>query len=332
MKIICLCAVIGIVYGIYIGVMNMSESMNQYEIEMNKGINIGNALDSPKDEDWGVDVELEYFDLIKDWGFDTVRLPVRFSDYVDENNVLDETFMQEIDSYVDYALDLGLVVILDLHHFNEIMEDPDAYLDTYVSIWEQLSERYQDYPNELVFELLNEPQGTMSSDDWNEILNIGIEIIRDTNENRNIIIDTYFYSSIDTLNELELPNDDYLIVSVHYYEPIEFTFQGNIYHEGFEYLSGITWTGTTEEISYLEERFQSVADWAAENQVDIFLGEFGVNDMVPDEYRAVWISAVTDMAEKYEFSWAYWEMASAFGFYDASTGVVNEAVLNALIN
>lgn len=68
-------------------------------------MNIGNALDAPKGVPGDVTMKEEYFDIIKKAGFDSVRLPVRFSDYVNKNTyILDEQFMKKIDKYINYAL------------------------------------------------------------------------------------------------------------------------------------------------------------------------------------------------------------------------------------
>lgn len=304
---------------------------SQFEVEMNKGINIGNALDAPKDMAWDVEMDIEYFDVIKEAGFDTVRLPVRFSDYVNENYVLDEEFMQEIDGYINYALELGLVIVLDMHHFEEIMQEPDVYFATYCAIWEQLSTRYQEYPKELLFELLNEPNNNLTAEKWNQFVEYGVNIIRETNETRKIVVGTANYYNIDSIDELELPQDKHLIVSFHYYEPYDFAFQGNIYHAGYEHLSDITWSGTEEELEYLATRFQIVTDWAQNQNVDVFLGEFGVTKEAPEESRIMWTEAVVNEAEKQGFSWAYWELASGFGIYDAETKIMDDEMLNALV-
>ncbi len=63
---------------------------------MQRGINIGNALESPKDFPWDVKCQIS-FDDIKDAGFDTVRIPVRFSDYTSDfdNFKIDEEFLKD---------------------------------------------------------------------------------------------------------------------------------------------------------------------------------------------------------------------------------------------
>ena len=43
-----------------------------------RGINLGNALDAPKEGQWGVTLEEKYFDLISEAGFNSVKTARRF--------------------------------------------------------------------------------------------------------------------------------------------------------------------------------------------------------------------------------------------------------------
>lgn len=297
-------------------------------------MNIGNSLDSPKDISWGVTMKSEYFDAIKKAGFDSVRLPVRFSDYAknSQSYTLDEDFMRQLDSYIDYALKDNLVVILDFHHFVEIMEEPEKYKDCFISIWAQLGERYKNYPKELVFELLNEPKDNLKGELWNEFIRDGVNEIRKNNKDRTIIVGPDNYYSVYRLEALSIPKDNNIIVSFHYYEPNDFTFQGNQYHPGFENLKNIKWIGSYEETEYLKSRFQIAKDWSDKNHVGIFLGEFGVNQNAPAEDRKLWTQAVRKEAEKCGFSFGYWELCSWFGIYDVNSHTWNKEMLDALIS
>lgn len=296
-------------------------------------MNIGNALDAPKDIPWDVEMKKVYFDQIKIAGFDCVRLPVRFSDYAKDQPgyVLEESFMKEIDGYIDYALRLGLVVILDMHHFVEMMNSPDQYRDVYLAVWKQLAARYQSYPEQLVFELLNEPSGQLKGELWNRYLMEAVIVIRKTNKNRTVIVGPDQYNSLDGLDHLVLPKDKHLMVTFHFYEPNTFTFQGNPYHAGFEHLNNISWTGTPEEKQKLRVRFTAVKEWADRHGVRVFLGEFGANQNAPAESRILWTKAVRELAEEMGFSWSYWELCSAFGIMDAKTLAWDKNMLDALI-
>ncbi|AXU28558.1 TPA: glycoside hydrolase family 5 protein [Clostridioides difficile] len=306
---------------------------NSDTVKMQRGINIGNALESPKDFPWDVKMSNKFFDDIKDAGFDTVRIPVRFSDYTSDsdNFKIDEEFFKKIDKYVDYALDKDLIVVLDLHHFEEIMKEPRVHKEEFLKIWQQIANRYQKYDKKLVFELLNEPKENLSSQLLNEYIEEAIKIIRKTNPKRTIVVGPYNFYQIDYLNELNIPKDSNIVVSFHYYEPNDFAFQGNIYHKGFEHLSNITWEGTNEQMEYLKKRFDTVENWANKNKVKIFLGEFGITKEAPEASRRAWIKAVREEAEKRNFSWAYWELASGFGIYNQIEGTWDRDILSALI-
>ncbi|UDN63878.1 glycoside hydrolase family 5 protein [Clostridioides sp. ES-W-0016-02] len=303
------------------------------KVTMQRGINIGNALESPKNFPWDVKMSDKYFDDIKMAGFDTVRIPVRFSDYTSDSNdyKIDEEFFKKIDGHIKYALDKELVVVLDLHHFEDIMKEPQTNKEKFLKIWQQIANRYQKYDKKLVFELLNEPKESLSPQLLNEYFKEAINIIRKTNPKRTIIVGPYNYYQIDYLKDLNIPKNSNIVVSFHYYEPNDFAFQGNIYHKGFENLSNITWEGTNEQLEYLKKRFDTVEKWANKNNVKVLLGEFGITKEAPEASRVAWIKAVREEAEKRNFSWAYWELASGFGIYNQVEGTWDEEILNALV-
>lgn len=206
-------------------------------------MNIGNALDAPKGVPGDVTMKEEYFDIIKGAGFDSVRLPVRFSDYVNKNTyILDEQFMKKIDKYINYAVNDNLTLILDLHGFEEIMEAPEEYKAMFISIWDQLSRRYENYSDKLVFELLNELKDNLRGNLWNEYLKDGIKAIRANDKRRKIIVGPDSYNSVERLYDLVIPKDRNLILTFHYYEPNNFTFQGDTYHKGYGKMKNIEWT------------------------------------------------------------------------------------------
>lgn len=302
---------------------------------LTKCINIGNSLEAPKNEQWDVPMDISYFSTIKAAGFQCVRLPVRFSDYIDKSNSdypLDETFLKGIDIYVKEAIKQDLTLILDLHHFMEIMENPEKYQDCLISIWKQLAARYKDYPDSLVFELLNEPQENLDSDTWNTLLAHTVQAIRSIDKKHYLIVGGVNYNSIDALSTLTLPEDKRLIVTIHYYEPNEVTFQGDPYHEGYDELSNISWDGTTKEVSYLKSRLKTAKTWADQHHVPLFLGEFGISKEAPANTRISWTAAVANEASALGISYGYWEFASGFGIYDLTRATWNTDMLNALIN
>lgn len=311
-------AIIIFIIGIIISYKAIEKKIDaNRKTSFHKCINIGNALEAPKNIPWDIQMKAEYFDIIKEAGFDSVRLPVRFSDYVDKTTyILDEEFMSTIDDYINYAMNNNLTLILDMHHFEEIMEKPDEYRDMFLSIWNQLSSRYNGFSDKLVFELLNEPKDNLMGELWNEYLSKGIEVIRSNDKKRKIIVGPDSYYSVERLYDLVIPDDKNLILTFHYYEPDTFTFQGDPYHKGYENLKNIKWTGTDEEIKAINNKFDIAKKYSKENKIPVFLGEFGVNKRVKEQYRYKWIESVRTQADSYNFSWAYWEFASNFGIYN----------------
>ena len=146
--------------------------MNQ---RLGRGVNLGNALDAPKEGDWGVVLTNEYFDLVKQAGFDSIRLPVRWSAHAMTNApyTIDADFMQRVDWAISNALSRNLPIVLDIHHFMEAYTDPNGQKEKFGALWKQIAEHYKAYPDLLLFELFNEPKKKMT-DGYLEFLHQGI--------------------------------------------------------------------------------------------------------------------------------------------------------------
>ncbi|MEM4229169.1 MAG: cellulase family glycosylhydrolase [Thermoproteota archaeon] len=139
------------------------------ESRMRRGINIGNALEAPREGEWGVYIRDEYFKIIKEAGFDTVRIPIRWSAHAENSPPyrIDEAFFKRVDWVVNKSLEQHLTTIINIHHYEEIMQDPLGHRDRFKALWSQISEHYKGYPETLFFELLNEPYGELTDEKWN---------------------------------------------------------------------------------------------------------------------------------------------------------------------
>src|SRR4030095_16194294 len=111
----------------------------------------------------------------------------------------------------------------------------------FLSFWTQLSSHCQATPGSVVFELLNEPNKQLTPLLWNAYLRQALDIIREKNPQRSVIVGPAFWNSVDHLEELDLPVEDrHLIVTVHYYKPMEFTHQGAAWTDQKD-KSGVSW-------------------------------------------------------------------------------------------
>ena len=203
------------------------------------GVNLGNALEAPREGEWGVTLRAEYFELIADAGFAHVRVPIKFSAYADDGApytipevdptvVNASSLWERVDWVIAQAEANGLYVILDLHHYDELHDDPAAHRDRFLAIWDQVATRYADAGPLVLFELLNEPNAAFDADRQllNDLLSDALAVVRATNPIRPVLVGPGAFNGIGALNDLVLPADPNLIVSVHFYDPFPFTHQG----------------------------------------------------------------------------------------------------------
>jgi endoglucanase len=297
-------------------------------------MNFGNALEAPMEGDWGLKLEADYFKAIKDAGFATVRVPVKWSAHAakDAPYAIDAEFFKRIDWVLDQAEANKLNVVLNCHHYDELDADPDKHLPRFVAIWEQIARRYKDRPASVLFEPLNEPHDKLVDQKWNDAIPAALKAVRATNPTRAVVVGPVSWNAISALPKLKLPDDANLIVTVHYYDPFKFTHQGASWAPpDVRNLSGLKWEGTEAEVKAIQKSFDQAADWGKKNNRPVFLGEFGAYEKADMDSRARWTAAIVREAEARGFSWAYWEFAAGFGAYDRAKKTWRESLLRALV-
>ncbi|MGA1979422.1 MAG: glycoside hydrolase family 5 protein [Sedimentisphaerales bacterium] len=303
---------------------------------LGRGINLGNALDAPREGEWGVTLKEEYFQLIKDAGFDSVRIPCRWSAHAltEKPYTIDPNFFKRVDWAVNCALSRKLPVVLDIHHYAEAYADARGQKAKFLALWEQIASHYKDYPDTLIFELFNEPKRDLTDDIWNTYIKEAIPIVRRTNPNRTIVVGPGDNNIVAHLKNLRIPEDDRnIIVSIHYYFPLEFTHQGADWIKRGDPNSwlGTKWTGSDAEKKAVTDEFDTAAAWAKEHNRPINLGEFGAYEKADMDSRARWTAFVAKSAVERGFSFHYWEFCSSFGAYDPQKNAWREPLLKALI-
>lgn len=256
-----------------------------------------------------------HFKVIRDGGFDTVRVNLQAFSHMDAGNTLDPAWLKTLDQIIQAALAEKLTVILDEHDFNPCGEDPVACKPRLLAFWKQVGERYKAAPDGVVFELLNEPNKGLTDAAWNDLLAELLPVVRAGNPTRNVIVGPAFWNSLDHLGALTLPKADrHLIVTFHYYTPMAFTHQGAPWNPSTP-QTGVSW-GTPEEHARIAAEFDRVQAWSRAQDRPILLGEFGAYDKGPMASRAAYTAAVARAAEARGFAWSYWQFDSDFIVYD----------------
>ena len=306
---------------------------------LGRGINLGNAWESTgngatADCGWNNCIQDSYFITVKEAGFNSVRIPVRWNQDASTSApyTLDNGRLSGVKKDVELALAQGLAVIVNFHHYTTLNDAAGAYASNksayenekarFLGMWEQVAKEMNQYPDSLlVLEIFNEPHD-MKQDQVNDIMNSAYEVIRKNAPGKTIMFESAGYSKFGQIPKLTLPADGNIIVSGHYYEPYSFTHQGHGY-DCRDNLDDAT-------IAAISRDFKNYTDSAAAYFPDINggyipmnMGEFGVSGQhgsscggsgVSDDLRARWTDAAIAAAEKYNMSWQYWGFVGVGGF------------------
>jgi beta-glucosidase len=300
---------------------------------LGRGISFGGALDDdrPNAGRWLVEA---HFDAVKAAGFDTVRLPVKWSAHQAPAppHRVDPAFLERVDRAVEAALARGLAVVLDVHHFDALSDRRAAGDESRLrALWDEVARRYAGAGSGLWFELLNEPHGAMDAERWNRLLVEALAAVRAVSPERGAIVGPVRWNTVDALAGLRLPDDERLAATVHYYSPFRFTHQGAGWLPGARGWLGTRW-GTPAERARVREDLERAAAWARARGVPLLLGEFGTTSAARTADRAAWTAAVRTEAERFGIAWCYWDYATEFGAYDLRRGAWDEPLRAALLD
>jgi endoglucanase len=211
--------------------------------DMGPGWNLGNTLDGTGGETgWGNPVTTQkMIDTVHAAGYKTLRVPVRWDENLSgSGHTIATAWMDRVEQIVNYGLNDGMYVIVNIHH-NNGWEDPttanEANAKDYLTkIWAQIAARFQKYDNHVIFETMNEPTVTTNGvTDWtgtteyygvvNRLNAAALSTIRATggnNATRLVMIPGYGANSDSRSQYTVVPSDAMVAVSVHCYAPLDF--------------------------------------------------------------------------------------------------------------
>ena len=320
------------------------------------GWNLGNSLDSydkrsGTDEDyetlWGnAKTTQTLIDTIKKKGFNAVRIPVSWTNHLDENGNVDGLWMERVQEVVDYAMHDELYVILNMHHddFTWLTPTKDAETEVtekYVKVWSQIAEQFQDYDEHLLFEGLNEPRVIGSPNEWtggtaeertviNHLLQKFVDTVRSSggyNPNRTLVITTHAASISDSaLDGLRLPNDGNVVLSIHNYAPYKLT------TDEFPDVRSFDDAGKYE----LKQEFDKLYEKFVSRGIPVIIGEFGAEDKDNATVRSAYYAYYVSQAKERNIPCFVWDNGAkdSYGLLDRNSctwyyGNIADAVINA---
>jgi len=303
--------------------------------KLGKGINTGNALEAPVEGEWGVIIEERFFKLIADKGFNSVRIPVNWSTpnrtEIGAPYEISAQLFTRVDQVIKNALKNRLSVVICMHHYNELYANPMQHKHRFLAIWDQISRHYKNESDSLYFELLNEPHDSLNASVWNGLFAEVLATVRKDNPTRSVIVGPANYNDLNQLNQLVLPGDSNLILTVHDYLPFQFTHQGAEWVEGSNAWLGTTWDNLESQRKRLDDGLAVVKAYADLHQLPVYVGEFGAYSKGDYYSRCQWTNFMAKTMEGFGFSWAYWEFCWGFGLYNDTTRTWREELTNALL-
>ncbi len=227
--------------------------------------------------------------LIKDLGFNSIRVPFNFRLFVleDHPDIWLETGFKMLDKVINWCDEENIYVILDMHcapggqtgdniddswGYPYLFESPE-YQKLTIKLWQKIAERYSQKTIVLGYDLLNEPIATYFDD---KTLNPKLEplyreivsAIRKVDTNHIIILGGAQWDS--NFKIFGKPFDSKLVYTFHKY-----------------------WSATTQDV------IQEYIDFSNKYNVPIWLGESGEN-------TNKWINDFRTLLEKNNIGWCFW--------------------------
>lgn len=305
------------------------------------GWNLGNTLESfdvkgktglATETAWGNPKATEELILnVKNAGFNAVRIPVTWGEHMD-GDVIQEEWLDRVQEVVNYAYSNDMYVIVNLHHddgiwFNPTKDEYEGDSAKLKAIWEQISERFKEYGDRLIFEGINEERTIGSENEWSggtaeerEVVNKYIQDFVDTvresggnNSERTLIVTSYAASAEDiAMNNLKVPNDRHIIVSLHYYAPWKFS-------------NGESTEFGDAEKAELDAKFDTMKKKFIDNNIPLIIDEFGCVAVADDDTRAEYYNYYISSAKARGIKCFVWDNGALKG--DSAYGLINRRTL-----
>ncbi len=313
--------------------------------EMGVGINLGNTFESSGmtlasvqayETGWGSPVVTqEMIQGYADCGFGVLRVPVAWSNMMTGNYDINPEYMARVKQVVDWALDTGMYVILNIHWdggwFSKFAEDEhrDECMYKYKRIWEQITEEYKNYGDKLMFESLNEEAGWESI--WNRYSNEGdkeksfgivneinqtfVDLVRESggnNDKRHLLIAGYntdFDLTCDPLYKMPSDPAGRCAVSVHYYTPSTFA----ILERDADWGKARTEWGNEADIAELNKYMDMMKTNYIDKGIPVIIGEFGSSTKnKTDEMVRLYLTSVCEAAYSRGLCPVLWDITNVF--------------------
>ena len=323
--------------------------------------NLGNALEcvdsngNVNEKAWGnPKTTKKLIQAVKAAGFNTVKVPISYLNTIDGNNEIDDAYMARIQQVVNYAYNMGMYVVIDIHNdgdpstlgswidITKTGSEFEEIKNKFAAVWTDIANNFAEYDQRLIFQSANElVNHTWSNPTATEYSNINalneafVSAVRNAegsnNDNRALIV-VGFATNIDyTIAGFVKPNDDMLMLDVHYMEP--YSFVSDYYNSTTVWDENESYGGK----AYMEARFATISEFAGNLGMPVFLGEYGATNKNNTAQRANYAYWLNYYAAEYGIVTAYWDNGATgyggSGLFDRINNTITEdgqAIVNSI--
>jgi aryl-phospho-beta-D-glucosidase BglC (GH1 family) len=205
----------------------------------------------------------------------------------------------------------------------EVWKDQDTQ-QAWIEMWQYTARRYADNPAVIGYNLMIEPHVNRLADpnrelsieevhalmmgtlmDWNAFAREITLGIRSVDPKTPIIVSSLDWGDPSWFTVLEPTGDPFTIYTVHLYNPLQYTHQLRKEIE-YSYPSSLDYYGYEIYLdsTWLMQELHPATQFAKENQVPIFVGEFGVMRWVPN--GAGYLRDITNNFELLGWNYTYY--------------------------
>ncbi len=242
-------------------------------------------------------------------GFNCIRIPFNYR-ILEERGGFDY-----LKNAVKNCAGNGVYCILDMHAVPGCQNfdwhgDSDGECDfwtnrfyqrKFVRLWEKIADLFADDPAVAGYNIMNEPVILKKSlkKVLRPVYRRTVKSIREKDKKHIIFLDGNIWSQV--LEDIGDPFDDRLCYAVHYYHPLDFTFnfQRDLNYPGK--INGETWNKNT-----IKRRLYRFRKLCGKWKVPVFVGEFGVNYRGEKAGEVRWVKDTLEVFREFDFNWTYW--------------------------
>jgi endoglucanase len=338
-----------------VGVLGTMRDLTSVQLSklMVPGINLGNTMEAPSETAWNsVLTSQATMDGYKAAGFKSVRIPVQWAvAHSDGELNINPSWLARVKQVVDYARKAGLYVVLN-NHWDKSLHEPtyanqaanNARLTKY---WTQIADTFKNYDDYVLFAGMNEVG--MEGQNWptaewldvfksyNQTFVNTVRATGGNNATRHLVVQGYFTDINRTAGGMvPMPADtvaNRLMMEVHYYDPYNFTLNGN----STMWQWGATATNPTEtwaDEPWVDQQFQKMKTSYVDQGYGVIIGEYGayVKPAYPGmaEYRKAWAHYVTGSIVRHGLVPMWWDTGELI---DRATGAQKKPdVVSTIVN